>query len=310
MTRRFTTIAAAALAATAVAPATSHALTVGISDQNATTFSDAQFSGLKFKAARYIAPYDVVSDPQQKMKWEAWLAGARGKGQKVLISFEHSRKSRTAAAKVPSKAEFTKAVTSFKKLYGKQVNEVSPWNEVNRKFDKGRGEGQPIWNKPAKAAEYYGVALKVFKGKKVVALDVLDENNVKPSVRYITNFLKAVKKQKLPTPKIWGLHPYSDTNRFSTKRTKAMIKATKSGEIWLTEASGLVAFGGAFPYDEQRAAKANKCMFTIAKLSRVKRLYYFGYFPGSFDAGLIGYNGQPRPGYTVVAKRQSGPCNG
>ena len=54
-------------------------------------------------------------------------------------------------------------------------------NEVNRKsfrLPDGGVEGQPTWNKPRRAAEYYMAARKVFRGAKIVALDILDENNV------------------------------------------------------------------------------------------------------------------------------------
>ena len=56
-------------------------------------------------------------------------------------------------------------------------------------------------------------------------------------------------------------------------------------------------FGKDFPYDEQRAAAANKCMFSIAKLTpRIKRLYVYGYVGSpAFDSGLVGADGQPRP---------------
>jgi len=286
-------------------------LAVGVSDQQAATFYSPFYKPAKLTLARYIVPYDVTTDPVQTERLEAWLIGALTAKQKILISFEHSRKSAKSAGKLPTTEQYRKAITAFKKKYGSQIDEISAWNEVNRKFDKKRGEGQPTWNKPEMAAKYYGVAKRVFPKNKMVALDVLDQNDVKAAVSYIKKFRAAVKKQKLPAVKIWGLHPYSDVNRFSTSRTKAMIKAVGSkGEIWITEASGLVKFGKSFPYNEKRAAAANKCMFTIAKLNkRTTRLYVFGWAAGgSFDAGLIGTDGEARPGYTVVKKRQAGPC--
>jgi len=286
-------------------------LTVGISDQHAETFASPFYVPAKLTVARYIVPYDVTSDPAQTLKLEAWLAGAAQTQQKVLISFEHSRKDKKSAGKLPSPEQYRKAITAFKAKYGKSVKDISPWNEVNRKFDPNRGEGQPTWNKPDTVARYYGVATRVFPKSNIVALDVLDQASVGSAVRYIGKFKAAVAKHKLPAVKIWGLHPYSDINRFSTSRTKAMLKAVgKKGDVWLTEASGLVQFGADFPYNEDRAAKANMCMFTIAKLtSRIKRLYVYGYLGSpSFDSGLVGADGQPRPGYTVVQKRQVGPC--
>jgi hypothetical protein len=285
-------------------------LVVGISDQNAATFSDPLYSAAKLTIARYVVPFDVTSDPAQTARLEAWLTAAGAAHQKTLISFEHSRRSRKAAGKLPSAAAYKKAITAFKTRYGALVTDISPWNEVDRKYVASRGEGQPTWNKPATAARYYGVARKVFKGKHIVALDVLDQANVNYALGYIRSFRAAVRKQHLAAPTIWGLHPYSDINRFSTSRTRKMLKATGSGEVWLTEASGIVNFGSGFPYSEKRAAAANRCMFTIAKISsRIKRLYVFGWGAGgTFDSGLIGADGAPRPGYTVVAKRQAGRC--
>jgi hypothetical protein len=300
-----------ALLTTLILPAGAGAkLVVGISDQNASTFRDPLYAQAKLTIARYVVPFDVTSDPAQTLRFEDWLSAARAAHQKTLISFEHSRLSRKAAGKLPSTAAYKKAITAFKKRYGSQVNDISPWNEVDRKYVPSRGEGQPTWNKPATVARYYGVARKVFKGKHIVALDILDQANVNYALSYIRKFRAAVRKQHLPAPKIWGLHPYSDINRFSTSRTRKMLKATGRGEVWLTEASGIVRFGSGFPFSEKRAAAANRCMFTIAKLSkRIKRLYVFGWGPGgSFDSGLIGDGGTPRPGYTVVKKRQAGRC--
>jgi hypothetical protein len=300
----------ALIAALAIPAGAGAKLIVGISDQNPSTFSDPLYSAAHLTVARYVVPFDVTSDAGQRARFEAWLSAARAAKQNVLVSFEHSRRSRKLAAKLPSAAAYRKAITAFKKKYGSKVADISAWNEVDRKYDGARGEGQPTWNKPAMAATYYGVARKVFKGKHIVALDILDQANVNPALTYIRKFKAAVRKQHLPAPKIWGLHPYSDINRFSTSRTRRMLSATGSGEVWLTEASGIVRFGSGFPFNVKRAAAANKCMFTIAKLSRrIKRLYVFGWGPGgSFDSGLIGEDGSPRPGYTVVQKRQAARC--
>lgn len=292
-------------------PATAGAkLVVGISDQNPSTFTDPLYRAAKLTIARYVVPFDVTSDAAQRTRWEAWLADARAAHQRVLVSFEHSRRSRRLAGKLPSAAAYRKAITAFKKRYGSKVTDVSPWNEVDRKYVASRGEGQPTWNKPAMVATYYGIARKVFKGRHIVALDILDQANPTFALRYVAQFRAAVRRQHLPSPSIWGLHPYSDINRFSTTRTKRLLRAMPGGQVWLTEASGIVQFGSGFPFSVSRAAAANKCMFTIAKLnSRIKRLYVFGWSAGgTFDSGLINADGTPRPGYTVVKKRQAGPC--
>jgi hypothetical protein len=291
-------------------PASQAALKVGISDQQPATFSNPLFAPLKFTTARYITSYDVMDHPQSRTALTQWIAAAQGAKQRVLISFEHSYQG-AKAKKAPSVAAYTKAIKKFHAAFP-SVKDISPWNEVNRKIFKSGTtyQGQPIWNNPKRAAQYYMAAYKVFKGARIIALDVLDQANVASTVRYVQKFRRYAK----PTPKRWGIHPYSDNNRFSTKRTKALLKATVRGEVWLTESGGIVKLGASFPYSPTRAAKALGCMFTGAKLSkRITRVYQYQ-FLGSpplarFDAGLLNPNGTKRPGYDVVLKRKASKCH-
>jgi hypothetical protein len=290
---------------------------VGISDQLAKTFTNPKFAPLKMKVARYIAPYDVMTDPAQLQRFDEWIKGARATNQKVLVSFEHSR---TAGkeAKMPSIAEYSKQLKAFKKAYGSMVQDISPWNEVNVCQKNGRTEGQPtkICKNPKVAADVYKAAKKVFPNNKMVVLDFLDGNDASSAVSYIRRFKKAVKPGSTA---IWGLHNYSDTNRYddSKKRTKAILKEIGKGEIWLTETGGQVTFkkrsvaeGGPF------AARALGCMFDIAnRYKAIKRVYIFS-FNGTpegqgltFDSGLVAADGvTERPGYAVVQKRKVIKC--
>ena len=56
----------AALIALLAIPAGASAYTLGVSDQQASTFTNPLFAPLKFKAARYITPYDVMESPADK----------------------------------------------------------------------------------------------------------------------------------------------------------------------------------------------------------------------------------------------------
>lgn len=281
----------------------------GISDQLARTFYNPLYAPLKLTTARYIAPYDVMSDPAQRKRLDAWVTGARLQRQQLLVAFEHSRKPGKARF-LPSVSQYTKAIKQFKAVYGKKVADISSWNEVNRCPIAGTEEGQPTCKSPKRVAQYYMAARKTFPGKRIVGLDVLDENNVNKTLK----FIRAFKKWAKPAPKYYGLHNYSDTNRFSNKRTKAVLKATGKGELWLTETGGLVALGTSFPYNLNRAAKALKCMFSLAKSNaRIKRLYIYQ-FNGTergnrFDAGLVDPDGvTKRPGYNVVKGRKAAGC--
>lgn len=305
----------AALCALVVLPSQAQAAaTVGISDQTPATFASPFFPELKSKVARYIAPYDVMDDPAQLAKLRDWLAGAQARRQRVLIHFEHSRKSHAAGSRAPSAGAYMRALKKFKRAFP-AVREIGVWNEANRKRDRRRGTGQPTAGKPKLLAAYYKAAQRVFKGSryKLVALDILDENNVKPAVKMLVGFQKAI-GAKQTRRMILGFHNYSDTNRFSSKRTKAVIKAFKGREVWLTETGGLVMFGRSFPYDEARAARAIGCMFTLARSNRkINRLYVYNYnapFNPSdvFDAGLVGKDGQPRAGFRAVQGRKAAPC--
>ena len=101
---------AALLGGVAVAPAS--AATFGISDQQASTFTNPLYKPLKLKAARYIAPYDVVSDPSQRRYFTAWYDAASKAGQRMLVSFEHSRTARKQQS-LPTKGQYSTAMKVF-----------------------------------------------------------------------------------------------------------------------------------------------------------------------------------------------------
>jgi hypothetical protein len=230
------------------APATGHAATYGFSEQQPQMFSDPLYQNLKkVKVARYIAPYDVATDARDKAIFESWLAAARADKVRVLVSFYYDR---DHPLKVPSKAKYEKAMKAFAKLYKKSdVPDISPYNEANR---DARKQGRFAGPSAKQAAGFYLAARKVFKGRTIVGLDVLDQNNVSSTIKYIKKFQAYTRSHPNKT---WGLHNYSDTNRNSSKRTKAVLRAVR-GSVWLTETGGLVALGKSFPYNEARAAKA------------------------------------------------------
>lgn len=262
--------------------------TVGIADQSPAMFTDPSFTKLGVKLSRLIVPYDVVGQPNDRAQTDQWIAAAQKAGVAPLISFEHSR---AQPKKRPSVAEYTAAFKAFRQRYP-SVTTISPFNEANH-------QTQPTYHRPRLAAQYYNAVRANCPGCKIVALDVLDQGGM---VEYVKAFKRTAKK-----PRIWGLHNYRDTNRFRTSGTKALLKVTK-GQIWFTETGGIVSFSKAFRYNEKRAARALKQMFKLTRLSkRIKRLYIYAWFGeprgARFDAGLVGPNGQQRPGYLVVKKK-------
>ena len=290
---------------------------VGISDQMASTFVHPLFAPLNTSMARYVTPWDVMRRVEARNSLQNWTDHARAAGQRVLIAFETSH-TKGQERKAPTATQYTQAIRAFHKAYP-WIKDIQPWNEVNRCQDSkgasGYVIGQPICKKPKMAAVYYMAARRIFKGAKITGLDILDGRDISCkqtycALKYISSFLKYAK----PRPRYWGFHNYSDTNRFSMLRTKALLKATKSGEIWLTETGGIVSLGKSFPYDPKRAAKALGCMFSLAKSNRrITRLYIYN-FGGlkkgkAFDAGLLNVDGTKRPGYDVVRKRKARACH-
>jgi len=291
----------------------------GISDQVPSSFLNPLFQPLGLSAARYITPYDVMNLPAgspDRVALSQWVRNAGG--QDLLVSFEHSH-TRGRERHVPNVAEYTKAIKLFLRAFPK-VHSISPWNEANRcqrRVGSGANAfyvGQPICHNPKRAADYYKATRTACRALHrrctIVALDILDQNKVGPSVGYVRQFLRYAR----PFPAVWGIHNYSDTNRFSTQRTRALLKATRRGQVWLTETGGIVKFGKSFPFSPARAARALGCMFTIAKSNRrIKRLYIYNFSPAqpesSFDAGLINPDGSKRPGWNVVKRRKAGPCH-
>jgi len=286
--------------------------TLGVSDQQASTFTNPLFRPLKFKAARFITPWDVLSSRNDRIQLNAWLFGARLAHQKILVSFEHSHRGKRAK-KLPSVKAYTAMLKKFKKAYP-FVREISPWNEVNRQIHSiggGQFQGQPTWRNPKRVAQYYMAARKVYKGRTIVGVDLLDQLNVGPTLTYLRKFLRFAH----PDPKVIGLHNYSDTNRFSTLRTRAVLR-TFRGKVWLTETGGIVKLGRSFRRNTRRAAKALGCMFSLAKSNhRIQRLYVYQFNAplnprtASFDAGLINPNQTRRLGYKVVQKRKARRCH-
>jgi hypothetical protein len=297
---RLRRLALALLALTALAaPATALAYTTGIGDEQPGMFDSPYFKALKVRIARYIVPYDAADVPRDLAIARLWIQKAESQGIKPLIAFYHSRVSPT---KMPDATKYEREVKKFIAAFP-EIKEYQAWNEANR------GNVPHLFSSPnsRQSAQYY-LALRhaAGSGRTVVGLDVLDSTNISSTLRYIAQFKRYVGKH-LPT--IWGLHNYSDTNRFRNRGTKAVIAAVH-GQVWLTETGGVVLFGHAFPNvhgsGERRAAKAIAYMFKLADSNRsITRLYIFQWTGGGvsgerFDAGLMNPNGTPRPGYTVV----------
>jgi len=282
----------------------------GIGDEKPQMFVDPNWEQLHTKIARYIAPYDAAVRSYSRDQARLWIKSAEEHHIQVLVAFYHSEYTPT---RLPSVATYKHDVQKFVKLFP-HVKQYQSWNETNR----GNIRGVLASPSASSAARYYQALLRVCKGCTVLGLDILDQNNISPTLSYISEFKREVGHLRTIVPKIWGLHNYSDINRLQSFRTRELSRAL-GGQVWLTETGGIVKFGGAFPNRNgsglRRAASVLSYMFSVAgSQPRIKRLYIYDWTGGNastrFDAGLTDSHHVPRPGYVVVCKKLHGAkCN-
>ena len=180
------------------------------------------------------------------------------------------------------------------------MSEFAPWNEANVR-------SQPLYGNPRRAARFYNAMVAECPACMVLGAELLDNTRAAAYVRRMVAFMRV-------KPRAWGVHNYEDINHFRTTGTDAILKATK-GEIWLTEAAGLVRYvDGAgnevYPYDEAAAARATSFLFDYVEAhpDRITRVYYYAWrnrAPNDdlFDTALLRRDGTKRPAYGIVASR-------
>jgi hypothetical protein len=282
---------------------------VGIADEKTEMFTDPLWKQLHTRITRYIVPYDAAVRPYSLTLATQWIRAAEAQHQQVLVAFYHSEYTPT---KMPSIKAYEQDTKKFMKLFP-NVHQYQPWNETNRGNVRYTYEK---FNSPTavESAKYYQALRHVCPKCTILGLDILDQAAVGPTIQYVSEFKSEIRHLRLSMPTLWGLHDYSDTNRFSSERTRAILAAVP-GDVWLTETGGIVKFGGAFPNVRgsglTRAAKALSFMFAIAsKYTRIKRLYIYQWTGGTastiFDSGLTDAHHKPRPGYVVVCAHLHG----
>lgn len=296
----------ALLGAPALAPATSGAFVVGVADQNPALFSNTYFQQLAPVRTRYITPIDSVIKDRATV--DAWMNAARAAGMEVVVAFNppigmlcpnvHGNRS----CRLVHVSTYTRDFRAFRKRYP-WVRIFQPWNEVNNLT-------QPTESSPSAVATYYKIVKANCPGCTVLGADIQDLPNM---VSYSKAVLRAFRAQRVPTPRLWGLHNYTDTNRFVPDRSSSMRKEATilPGKIWLTEVAGLYRFQPqysrqTFRPSVSRQKRAMQAIFSQANRyrSKVDRIYLYQWFasPPSnrWDSAILDAHGLPRPVYDVL----------
>jgi hypothetical protein len=303
-------VALGVLAIPASAPAAKKTnVAVGVGDQSAKMFSDANWKALGLKKTRYFVEWNAIDQPDELAAADEFVGAARQAGVTVLMHVSTDDINSVPAKPAPSVSAYKSKVGELIKRYkAVGVNEWGVWNEANHK-------SQPTAKNPKRAADYYKTFKAMCSGCKIVALDVLDQAGVE---KYIARWLKAAGSAGR-SAKIIGIHNYSQVNRRITEKKasknypgtariiQAVRKKNKKAKFWYTETGGLASFGSSFPCDRKRQASRTTFMFDMIKTydKDVERLYSYNWFgTGSggcngFDAGLVEANGTPRAAYKV-----------
>jgi len=185
------------------------------------------------------------------------------------VSFEHSRTSGKEQS-APTVAQYQIAMKAFHTAYP-TVKLINTWNEVNACQKGSRTERQPRG---------------ICKASKAKLLPSTTASAAPSSLRddHSSTCRRSRHHRRPPSTTsrrsegileaavIWGLHNYSDTNRFSQVRTKAILRRSAEGQgLAAGDGGQLTVFGGSESAKAKKAAKALGCMFYIASIPRRSR---------------------------------------
>jgi hypothetical protein len=274
----------------------------GVGDESPKMFTNPFWARLNTRIVRYIAPYDAAVHRDSLNNATSFIRTAEAAHVQVLVAFYHSEHTPTT---LPSVGQYQYDVKKFVKQFP-HVTQYQPWDEANR------GNVPRAFSSPSArtAARYYRALIRACTRCTVIGVDVLDQQHIQPTLRYIAEFKSEIGRLRTRRPTVWGLHNYVDVNHLESWRTRQIARAF-GGAVWLTETGGIVKFAHAFANRNgaglARASNVLRYMFNVAASEpRIKRLYIYNWTGGvsssRFDAGLVNSHGQPRPGYLIVCR--------
>jgi hypothetical protein len=262
-------------------------------------FTDPRFRALGTRIARRSVAWDSFQYDWQVAEIDAWMRGARAAGVSPLISFNRSRLA-SKRHMVPTRAQWLSGFKKFRARYP-WVRDYVATNESNHT--------PPGVHNPKRAAQYYLDMRKACKTCRVAGATI----NERPEKKYMETWVKTFVKTARHRPRYWALHNYFGANTFNLSGTNRFLKATKKGEVWITEVGGLVArrsteFAGKLKMKEGLAHSTRvwKYIFdsVLTVSPRITRAYLYHWDSSgptdTWDSALVGYDGKPRGGLAVV----------
>ena len=289
------TLAATALLVLPSGASAAGPLVVGIGEQNDSIFASAPWYRLKARDIRYIVAWDALDARVGREETDRYMAEAENAGARVLVGFTRSRSRFKARRKtLPSPARYRRMFVRFRARYP-FIKTYLTWNEANHR-------GQPTWNHPAVVGRYYDILRNACRGCTIAGPSVLD-------TLAMPRWVKQVEKAAKHRIGIWAIHNYIDANRFRTRGTRSLLRATKA-KIWFTETGGLVRRDNGsrieFADSPKHAVRATKWVLKrlLPLSARVRRIYFYHWTApapeATWDSALTDRRGRPRAAYWVV----------
>ena len=247
----------AVLALLAVPVAAQAKLTVGIAENNPGMFGDPFFTSLKAKHARVVVSWNVATAPNDEIARGPLPRRSAAPGVTPLVTFEHARGDATicnrrknrkkAQCKLPTAKQYEAALRKFK---ARSRACATSWPGTRSTTSRSRPTRT---RRPPRSSRDRAQGLQ---GRRPSSRPTSSTRptTCAPSARRSARRPATSRRSARPTrarAAICGVHNYSDTNRFRSTGTKAIIKALGCKQIWLTEAGGLYKFVG---YKAARAA--------------------------------------------------------
>lgn len=276
---------------------------IGIAEEKPDFLSNPLFLSLGLKIARRSVAWDTFEYDWQIAEIDTWMKAAQAAGIRPLITFNRSRVG-TKRHMIPTRAQWLQGFNEFRRRYP-WVRDYAATNESNHT--------PPTVKYPKLAAQFYNDMRKACRHCKIAAATLNEQPSKKNMETWIKTFRKALGSHK---PRYWAVHNYFGANNFSLSGTKRILKATKTGEIWVTETGGLVIrrtgnFAGKLKMREGIAHATKAWRFIFDKMltasPRIKRAYLFHWNAAgptdTWDSGLVGPDGRARGGLTLLQNR-------